>query len=199
MARSLLALAVAWLLMGALPGSRWAHGQQQEAPAPDPRLDALADIVQPEAVSFTPVTVGWKILLLIVAVALAAAAWAAFRRWRRNRYRREALAELETLSAAAVGSGPGKVEALRALPVLLRRVVLSADERTAVASLSGGPWLDYLDARYPGRGFAEGPGKQVEAVGYLPEPHLAALDSGTVDALFREVRTWIASHEVGHA
>ena len=166
---------------------------------PDPRLDALANIVQPEAVSSSPVTVGWKILLLIVAVALAAAAWTAFRHWRRNRYRREALAELETLSAAATGSGPGKVEALRALPVLLRRVVLSVDERTDVASLSGGPWLDYLDARYPGRGFTQGPGRHVEAMGYLPDPQVDGLDPQTVKALLGEVRGWIEHHEVGHA
>jgi hypothetical protein len=198
MARASLMLTVPWLLMGTLPGPRWA-GQQGEAPAPDPRLDALANIVQPESVSFTPVTVGWKILLLIVAVALAAAAWAAFRHWRQNRYRREALAELETLSAAATGSGPGKVEALRALPVLLRRVVLSVNERTDVASLSGGPWLDYLDARYPGRGFAQGPGRHVEAMGYLPDPQVDGLDPQTVKALLGEVRGWIERHEAGHA
>ena len=198
MARAPLMLTVPWLLMGALPGTPWA-GQQGEVPAPDPRLDALANIVQPEAVSFTPVTVGWKILALIVAVALAAAAWMAFRHWRRNRYRREALAELETLSAAATGSGPGKVEALRALPVLLRRVVLSVEERADVASLSCGPWLDYLDARYPGRGFTQGPGRHVEAMGYLPDPQVDGLDPQTVKALLGEVRGWIERHEAGHA
>ena len=180
-------------------GAQANPGQQPVAPAPDPRLEALADIVVPEAVSLTPVTLGWKLLAGALILALLVVALAAYRRYRQNRYRREALAELKVLSEAVGGDGEGKIEALRTLPALLRRVALSADDRAAVASLSGDAWLSYLDAGYPGAGFADGPGRRVEAVGYLPEPEVAALDSGTVDALFREVRTWIASHEVGHA
>ena len=174
-------------------------GQQVDVPAPDPRLDGLVDIVVPEAVSLTPVTLGWKLLAGVLILALFLAGMAAYRRYRRNRYRREALAELKVLSAAAIEAGPGKVEALQALPALLRRVALSADDREAVASLSGGAWLDYLDARYPGNGFVTGSGREVEAVGYLPEPQVSALESGSVDALFREVRSWIESHEASHA
>ena len=174
-------------------------GQQAETPASDPRLDALADIVEPEAVSFSLVTVGWKLLAGVLILALFAAGLAAYRRYRRNRYRREALAELKALSAAVTQAGPGRVEALRAVPVLLRRVALTADDRAAVASLSGDMWLDYLDARYPGNGFGIGPGRGVEAIGYLPEPNVAALDSNAVEALIREVRSWIESHEASHA
>ncbi len=174
-------------------------GQQPDLPAPDPRLDALADIVVPEAVSFAPVTLGWKLLAGALILAMALAGMAAYRRYRRNRYRRQALAELKALAAAVTQAGPEKAEALRTVPVLLRRVALSADHRTAVASLSGAAWLDYLDARYPGKGFAAGPGRTVEAVGYLPEPQISALESGTVGALLEEVRSWIKSHEAGHA
>ncbi len=174
-------------------------GQQLDVPAPDPRLDALADIVVPEAVSFTPVTVGWKLLAGLLILALFAAGVAEYRRYCRNRYRREALAELKVLSKVVTQAGAGKIEALRTLPALLRRVALSADERATVASLSGAAWLDYLDAHYPGDGFATGPGREVEAVGYLPEPQVSALESGSVDALFREVRSWIESHEASHA
>ncbi len=179
--------------------ARGSPAQQVEVASPDPRLDALADILVPEAMSLTPVTLGWKLLAGVLILAVALAGLAAYRRYRQNRYRREALAELKVLSEAVGGDGEGKIEALRTLPALLRRVALSADDRAAVASLSGDAWLSYLDAGYPGTGFADGPGREVEAVGYLPEPEVAALDSGTVDALFREVRTWIASHEVGHA
>ena len=106
---------------------------------------------------------------------------------------------MKVLSAAVGGDGKGRVEALRTLPVLLRRVALSADDRATVASLSGEAWLSYLDAHYPGAGFSHGPGQRLGAVGYLPGAQLAALDPGAVDALFTEVRSWIASHEVGHA
>lgn len=174
-------------------------GQQLEVPAPDPRLDALADIVVPEAVSFTPVTVGWKVLAGVLILALFAAGMAAYGRYRRNRYRREALAELKVLSELVTQAGAGKVEALSTLPALLRRVALSADDRTTVASLSGAAWLDYLDAHYPGDGFATGPGREVEAVGYLPGVQVEALDPDAVDALVGEVRSWIASHEASHA
>jgi hypothetical protein len=174
-------------------------GQEPGLFAPDPRLEALADIVVPETVSLTPVTVGWKLLAGVLILALALAGMAAYRRYRRKRYRREALAELKVLSATVTQAGPGKVEALQALPALLRRVALSADHREAVASLSGEAWLDYLDTRYPGNGFAMGPGREVEAVGYLPEPQVSALDSGAVEALLEEIRSWIESHEASHA
>jgi len=174
-------------------------GQQAEVPSPDPRLDALVDIVVPEAVSFSPVTLGWKLLAGVLILALFAAGMVAYRRYRRNRYRREALAELKALSAAVSHAGPGKVEALRAVPVLLRRVALTSDDRAAVASLSGDMWLEYLDARYPGNGFGTGPGREVESIGYLPEPNVAALESAAVEALIREVRSWIESHEASHA
>jgi hypothetical protein len=184
-----------WMAQAAQSGP----GQQPGGSAPDPRLDAIVDIVVPETVSLTPVTVGWQLLAGVLILALFAGGMAAYRRYRRNRYRREALAELKALSATVTQAGPGKVAALRAVPVLLRRVALTADDRAAVASLSGDMWLDYLDARYPGNGFGTGPGREVEAVGYLPEPNVAALDPNAVEALIREVRSWIESHEASHA
>ena len=48
-------------------------------------------------------------------------------------------------------------------------------------------------------GFAAGPGREVEAVGYLPELQVEALDSDAVEALIGEVRNWIENHEAIHA
>lgn len=69
--------------------------------APDPMLDAtlrqMADIALPPAVSMMPATWGWAALIAAVALGLAAVLWHWLRRRARNRYRREALAELSHL------------------------------------------------------------------------------------------------------
>jgi hypothetical protein len=96
--------------------------QPQEAAAPQ-TLEGLADIVVPEPVSLTPQTAGWIILGVIVIALLATVAVLAWRRYRRNAYRREALALVESTP-------------LIALPALVKRVALAAAPRTEVASLT---------------------------------------------------------------
>lgn len=117
--------------------------------APDPMLDAtlrqMADIALPPAVSMMPATWGWAALIAAVALGLAAVLWHWLRRRARNRYRREALAELSHLEKA-IDTPAGRRHALQSLPMLLKRTALAAWQRETVASLSGEGWSDFLRA-----------------------------------------------------
>lgn len=140
----------------------------------------LKDIPPPAPVSYMPQTAGWWVLLGIVLLALAAYAFVRWRRWRRNRYRREAQAELAAIEQAA--SDPGaRAMALAAIPPLVKRTVLAWAPRTQVGPLSGDAWLRYLDGTFPGGGFVDGPGRQLDALAYgtpsLRDDELAALTS----------------------
>lgn len=114
-------------------------------PGPDPltklALEKLNDIVLPQPVSWLPQTWGWLALALLLAALLAFALWRRHQHHVANRYRREALAELDRLEATS-----GTPDA-RVVAEILKRVALHAWPRAATASLSGAAWLDFLKQR----------------------------------------------------
>ena len=95
-------------------------------------LQNLHDIVVPPPVSFWPPAPGWYLvaglLLLLILVLLLRVVI----RYRRNAYRRAALAKLASASS------------LPQIATLLKRVALAAYPRTQVASLTGDAWLNWL-------------------------------------------------------
>ena len=152
--------------------------QTQEAAAPR-TLEGLNDIVIPAPVSLMPQTVGWIIPGVIVIAVLATVAVLAWRRYRRNAYRREALALVESTP-------------LIALPALVKRVALAAAPRTEVASLTGDEWLSFLDKAYGGDGFTNGPGHALATLSFSPAP-----DDQRASAPLRNlVALWIRKHRV---
>ena len=99
-------------------------------------LDRLHDIALPPAVAWWPAP-GWYVLFTL---ALVAAAWMAFRAWKRwqsNAYRREAARELASLESSA------------AIAELLRRTALAIAPRSVIAEKTGAAWLDWLAAHFP--------------------------------------------------
>ena len=146
-------------------------------------LDNLHDIVMPEAVSWWPLAPGWYVLLVIVVGLAINFAIRAMRRYRRNAYRREALAML--LNASADPSSLSSEVA-----VLLKRTALSAFPREQVASLTGEGWLAFLDRTGATKDFSQGAGRVLGGGQYgvdaLSEFESAALLSAAV--------SWIRNH-----
>ena len=138
-----------------------------------PTLSDLNDIVLPEPVSAWPPAPGvWIVLLLMAGVV----AWFLIRRiiaFRKNAYRRAALAELVQVDAAAD------------MGEILRRVALHARRRETVAALKGEDWFQWLETE---GGFQ------------LPEKARLALASvysnDTIDtaALRQFTEQWIREH-----
>ncbi len=153
-------------------------------------LDRLHDIVVPAPVPLWPPAPGWLVLAAALALLGAALVLWAHRRRQRNRYRVEALAELDRLRSET--SGLAAAERAGALLVLLRRTALSAYPRRELASLSGPDWWRYLDERDREARFAEGRGARLEALAYgaVVEP----ATEETLRDLVGAVESWIRAH-----
>jgi hypothetical protein len=144
-----------------------------------PDLEKLHDFQQPPPPSWMPHTTAWYVLFATVA---AASLWIAIRMartWWRNRYRREALAELGSTSPEHFSA-------------LLKRTALAAWPREAVAQLNGGEWLTFLDGSAGKRCFEEAPGNRIEEIAFSGAP-ISADEERALRAL---VAQWIRRHRV---
>ena len=101
-------------------------------------LDLLKDPVVPDPVSFLPQTPGWWILIAWFAAVDVILIGNRIRRWRRNRYRREALKSLRSIEKKQDSETAGEIA------MLLRRTALAAYPRSDVASLYGDAWAEFL-------------------------------------------------------
>ena len=155
----------------------------------------LADPVLPQPISWMPQALGWQILAGLVALALLWLLFRALRRWWRNRYRREALAELRQLEAQWQRDSDNPVPVLVALPVLIKRCALSAWPRTQVAGLNGVAWASFLEA-HAGHGLhgAQALSPLVREMQYHDEAQLARIPPDDVRVLLDASREWITSH-----
>jgi hypothetical protein len=143
---------------------------------PDPTsLDRLHDLVTPPPVPWWPPTPGWTIVLIAATLILLAAVVKFIIRWQANRYRREALALLDS-------TPPEQLSALA------KRVALTVWPREQVADLTGKPWLEFLDRSGGLDLFTSGPGSPIEAIAFDP---VAKAEASSVREAVRE---WIRKH-----
>ncbi|MDF3935560.1 DUF4381 domain-containing protein [Pseudomonas citronellolis] len=160
-----------------------------------PSLDRMQELALPAPVaSYWPQTWGWLLVLLIVVALLAAWAVRRYLRWRRDRYRREALALFDTLSAS-LADPHRRLAALRELPALLKRVALSMPGGEASARLGGDDWQAFLQRRSAAplpADFAQ----RLALLAYAPAERVQALADGEVQALLAASRHWIEAHHV---
>lgn len=97
----------------------------------------LGSLLEPASVPFTFETIGWPILAMLIALSILIAAFWQIRKYRHNRYRREALAELHQISAHQKN--------LCQIFVVLKRTAIVAFTRETVGNLSGKAWLQFLE------------------------------------------------------
>jgi hypothetical protein len=100
-------------------------------------LDLMHDIVMPEAVVMTPQTEGWLVVAGWSAAVAALAAIKIAQRRRRDRYRRDALAELDRIDTRS-DTAAGEIASI------VKRTALVAYPRSEVASLYGAAWAEFL-------------------------------------------------------
>jgi hypothetical protein len=162
---------------------------------PDPTsLERLHDIVAPPPAPWWPPAPAWYWVLGFFFGGVLVLLILALVRWQRNRYRREALAELARLEPA-LGEPATRAAALGALAELLKRAALTAFPREQVANLTGPDWFEFLDHTGRTTGFSEGGGVILERAVYDPRS-AAALDEPRARELLSLVRHWLARHRV---
>lgn len=153
-------------------------------------IHGIDEIILPDAVSWWPSASGWQVLSIIALAWLVVQATRWIKRWWRNRYRREALRQLEQVQHQA---GNSLQDVVSLLPYYLKVTALQAYPRQVVASLSGDDWLRFLDAHYSGPSFSEGIGKKLLSVAYLPHEQWQLNDKQS-HTLINMSRRWIAKH-----
>lgn len=141
-------------------------------------LDSLHGFYQPQPPSWRPQTIGWYVVFAIAALLLLWLSVHLIRRWRENRYRREALTELARIEAAQFS-------------VLLKRTALTEWPREEVASLSGPAWLRFLDSSAREPLFAIAPEDRLEEIAFSAKK-LSAEDES---ALRTAAGAWIRQHK----
>ncbi|MBL0371531.1 DUF4381 domain-containing protein [Rhizobium sp. KVB221] len=157
----------------------------------DAALKSLNDIVLPLPVSYMPQTWSWAALGAVLVALVALASWRWLRRWRANRYRREALAALEALGRQSMAQ-TATDRFGQQLAELLKRTALAAWPREEVAKLSGDDWAAFL-AQHATSPHDEVLGPLVDDREYRP----ASQPSGEERArLIDAARKWIESHHV---
>lgn len=147
-------------------------------------LQRLHDIIVPPPIPWWPPAPGWLWLLALVALLLLALLVRGLVRWQKNRYRREALAELKRLLTQG-----DSASALAGMSELLKRTAVTAFPRGEVARLTGPEWFAFLD-RTGGTRFSSSLGEGLEQSVYLGSQDAAD------PALAAEVRRWIKRHQV---
>ncbi|MDE3738787.1 DUF4381 domain-containing protein [Pseudomonas resinovorans] len=160
-----------------------------------PSIDQLKELAIPAPpFSYFPQTWGWLALLLIllaIAVVWGALRW---RRWQRDRYRREALARLDSLGQA-LADGEQRLPALREMPELLKRVALSMPDAPPVAGLGGAEWQAFLTQRSKAP-LPEGFAARLFTLAYAPDAQVLAIPEEEARALLAGCRQWIEAHHV---
>jgi hypothetical protein len=147
------------------------------------------EVLEPHVPPLRPETLGaWLTLGLLSAALAAGAAWLVWRAVRR-RYRRAAERELLALRARFQAE-PLALDALEAVPAVLKRCALGSFARAQVAPLSGERWIAFLSAtsREP---FDAGASR---ALLTLTARGAAAVSAADAASLFVGARAWIRRH-----
>ena len=157
-------------------------------------LNNLHDIVVPDPIPWLPPAPGWYALGLAGLLLLIWFCANSYLAWKRNRYRREALAALDRFEKElAVTTQYRKI--LAQLPQLVKRTALAAYGRARVASLVGSDWLAFLDKTGSTDVFGKGAGSLLLQCSYEPATSLEAVSKGHIGELCKVIRQWINKHQ----
>lgn len=157
----------------------------------NPSLRTIIEAEFPEPVSLIPATPGWWILLLAMAGLLFRALWRRRQRYLRDRYRRDALAQLATIKARL---GAGGLEAARGLAPLLRATAIAAAGRDALSGLEGDEYAAALAELAPDQDRL--PVAELQRLAYAPLDEVEGLD---IEAFITALERWIQQHRAPHA
>jgi Domain of unknown function (DUF4381) len=156
-------------------------------------LRALQELPLPTPVSWAPQTVGWLAVGLLLAAAVLWGARRGWRHYRKQRYRRVALAELERIEAN-LKDAARRSAAMAAIPQLIKRTSLAAAPREHVAALTGDEWLAFLKRTHDH--FDARSGALLAIVSYAPRDRTANIQDDELDKLVKMTRDWIQHHHV---
>ena len=126
----------------------------------------LKDIHLPEAIGWWPPAIGWWLLAVLIPL-LIVFLFGFYKRLTRKTAIKTAK---NNLAAIKQNSALDNNQKLRELSMLVRRVAISINPRSEVASLTGRHWLAFLDRSVTGARFSEGCGQLLAEAPYRNTP-----------------------------
>ena len=152
---------------------------------PTDPLAQLNPLREPAAIGWWPLAPGWWLLIILMFIAAAFLTWRLLAHYRRNAYRRQAIAELQAIRKRWKNDGDDSI-CLTQTNALLKAAALHAFPRRDIASVSGDQWRDFLhnSSRTDGQ-------FEIDALQAQYHPSAGAADVGAhLDASDR----WLRSH-----
>ena len=150
-------------------------------------LDELRDIHLPNIPGIWPPAIGWWCSIIFASIIVLLIIIWVYNFWRSNRYRREALLELDQIFAE-YGREGCESHYIISLQHLLKRVALTCYQRSDVANLTGEAWVAFLDQTSRSHEFVMGEGQVLIDGQYSKNPRV------DVKALHRCSANWIKRH-----
>ena len=157
----------------------------------NPSLRNIVEAEFPEPISMMPSTPGWYILLFALIGLFARGLWRRRQRYLRDRYRRDALAQLSGIKQRLAG---GTQEAVRELAPLIRATAIAASGRDLVSGLEGDAYAEALAEISPGQDRL--PVAELHRLAYAPLEEVGGMD---IEAIVAELERWIRQHKGDHA
>lgn len=151
----------------------------------DNLLTQLKDIHLPPAPSIWPLAPGWYALIGIIITGLMIVGVIKYKVYRANRYRKQALKELQQIEANLTDTA----HTVESLAILLKRTALVAYPQESVAGLTGEAWLSFLDKKGNTQGFTQGVGRLLISAAYQEKPIVQIND------LINLCRLWLSLHQ----
>jgi len=145
----------------------------------NPDLSKLHDFYHPPPPSWMPHTIGWYVLFALLLATSMFFGARTLRRWLRNRYRRDAIRELQFAPAAQLSE-------------ILKRTALITWPRSQVASLTGAEWTEFLAGTSGLAGFRSAPGDRIESLALTD----SAISSSDEQRLKQLATDWVRLHHV---
>ncbi|UXX78777.1 DUF4381 domain-containing protein [Reichenbachiella carrageenanivorans] len=142
---------------------------------------ALQGLYEPPPVAFTFETVGWSVLVGLIVLILVIVIFFQIRKYIHNRYRREAIQEIEALD---LDQTP-----LRTSLMIIKRVAIQVFGREQVGALHGRVWLEFLEKSAKGVQFARYEA-DIQLALYADQP----VDETTQQEIISNAKKWILTH-----
>ncbi len=152
-------------------------------------IHGIDEIILPADISWWPSTIGWKIVALLIFIFVAYRLFKFSQFWWKNRYRREAIRQINE-QQASVNNLSNIVEKL---PFYLKATALQAYPRDQVAQLSGSAWIDFLNLKTGTEHFGPKESSQLLILSYQAKEQWQLTDEQSL-TLINLTKSWIKNH-----
>lgn len=154
------------------------------------QIQPIGDIIEPNRIEFSFGAPGWTILLLLVLAAVFVFGLWKLCQYKKNKYRRLALAELNLIEISTDKTS----SILTQIVFMLNRVAIKAYGREEVVELNGLPFMRFLQSKVSSDLFSEGSESVFKR--HIYEGKNSKLSFKQLESFYNESINWIKQHRV---